>query len=286
MPDKVGADKWLSYDLQTKLTSLDPSVTIIDCSEAWVSMKSAPGDSDREASSCENLCDELARAELEERGQSAAQPEEDPDDPFAEVKQMIRDSETLTGAIMRGVEGEQARAPIVQPIACDGSDADWDESDTKVAFPMLAAVSTKIAAEIDTFALERTIDEHASSLLKQLSDAQAIDIMARAFQPRVRNPSAYITRASKAKLREQALGSWPSGGDDKEWWGDIENRDEATEKEEDKTEEDAEKENKDEAQDDAEEKEEDKAEAQEEATQEDRWTDGAGDDQVHADDWG
>ena len=35
----------------------------------------------------------------------------------------------------------------------------------------------------------------------------------------MRNPSAYITRAAKTKLRDEALKTWPSGGEDSEWWG-------------------------------------------------------------------
>ena len=43
--------------------------------------------------------------------------------------------------------------------------------------------------------------------------------MGRAFAPRVRNPSAYITRALKSKLRDETLKNWKSEGDDDEWWG-------------------------------------------------------------------
>ena len=105
-----------------------------------------------------------------------------------------------------------------QPM-CDDSDETLEEYRTQLLFPLLASVSMKMSTEIDAFALAKQIDQHASNLFKQLDDEQAQDIMERAFAPRVRNPSAYITRAAKTKLRDEALRTWPSGGDDSEWWG-------------------------------------------------------------------
>ena len=93
---------------------------------------------------------------------------------------------------------------------CDDSDETWEEYRTQLAFPLLASVSTKMSTEIDAFAEEKQIDKYASDLLKQLDDEQAQDIMGRAFAPRVRNPSAYITRAAKTRLREESLKAWQS----------------------------------------------------------------------------
>ena len=78
-----------------------------------------------------------------------------------------------------------------------------------------------MSTEIDAFAVKHQIDQYASDLLKQIHDEQAQDIMGRAFAPRVRNPSAYITRAAKSKLREDTLKNWDwkGEGNESEWWG-------------------------------------------------------------------
>ena len=105
---------------------------------------------------------------------------------------------------------------------CEDGEEACEEYRTQLAFTLLASVSAKVATDIDTYANDKGIDQFASSLLKQLEDEQALEIMERAFAPRVRNPSAYITRAAKTKLREEALKTWQRGVDAGELWGTTE----------------------------------------------------------------
>ena len=119
------------------------------------------------------------------------------------------------------ISPERHHPAVTVHSMCSESKETWEEYQTQLSFPLLAAVSTKMSTEIDAFAVKHQIDQYASDLLKQINDEQAQDIMGRAFAPRVRNPSADITRAAKSKLREDTLKNWDwkGEGNDSEWWG-------------------------------------------------------------------
>ena len=68
----------------------------------------------------------------------------------------------------------------------------------------LGAVSAQVEAAID----KHNLDEGASKLLKQLTDEQASNLLRRAFEPRVRNPSAFVARAAKSIIIENEWYEW------------------------------------------------------------------------------
>ena len=68
----------------------------------------------------------------------------------------------------------------------------------------LGAVSAQVETAID----KRNLDEGASKLLKQLTDEQASNLLRRAFEPRVRNPSAFVARAAKSIIIENEWYEW------------------------------------------------------------------------------
>ena len=68
----------------------------------------------------------------------------------------------------------------------------------------LGAVSAQVEAAID----KHNLDEGASKLLKQLTDEQASNLLKRAFEPRVRNPSAFAARAAKSIIIENEWYEW------------------------------------------------------------------------------
>jgi len=69
----------------------------------------------------------------------------------------------------------------------------------------VSAVSRKVAKRVEEFAVEHGLDDKAKSRLMHAStDEMAEDVVSRPLGPRVRNPSAYVTRVIQQLEKEAA----------------------------------------------------------------------------------
>ena len=122
---------------------------------------------------------------------------------------------TLNSSGGGGLCGTSGSSPSAQ------GKAELSESEDEDVKPQLNRVSASVAQDVDKFVKDYGIDDRAKEKMHNSVDEVVSGILNKGLSDRVRNPSAYVTKAvsrAEKELVSQAAEQWQEGGDDMTQW--------------------------------------------------------------------